>query len=121
MLNYPNIDFNDDIDVPSAYHLDPIPDGQAKLCRVVMQKFADEIMGNLHHLGSSIRFFAAAPSAVPLDHDRPLPDSNGHQWPNYYYLKGRSTNARGQEEVVASPLKGALVEMEGSWVIYHNV
>jgi hypothetical protein len=120
MLNYPDIDY-EPAACPCPYFLYSISDRHTKLCGVVMQKFANHIMRGLYDSGSNIRFFAACPGASPSDMDRPAPDANVRRWPKYYYLKARVTNDRGQEDVVASPSKGALEEMKGSWVIYHNV
>jgi hypothetical protein len=115
MLNMPYIDYGMKPN-PNIFNLDTISDANAGLCRVLMQNFASQVMKYLDSLGSRVRLFAAQPSVFP--ELRPAIDCDGNKWPEYFYLKGRSRDARAQEEAVALPLRGALAEMRGDAVLF---
>jgi hypothetical protein len=117
MLNMPVIDYGMTVN-PHIINLESISGAHSKLCRVVMQKFANEIMRFTDVLGSNVKLFAAQPGEVAEASQRPGPDINGHRWPEYFYLKGRNMNLRGVEDAVALPLRGTHEEMNGERVLF---
>lgn len=48
-----------------------------------------------------------------MDSDCPVPDANGHQWPNYGYTKGTVMDARGVQMIVAVPIEKVRLELDG--------
>jgi hypothetical protein len=67
-----------------------------------MQKFSTEVMQYLAKGGSSIDTFGIFPEQSG-DPNRPERDDNGHQWPRYFYRRGRTMDARGVDRIIAVP------------------
>jgi hypothetical protein len=81
--------------------------------RKTMQKFASEMMSYLAKRGSRLKLLAFASRMQP-DFDEDLPpdsDSNGHWWPNYYYLRDREIDTEGREHTVAMPVQNPSLEI----------
>jgi hypothetical protein len=72
-------------------------------------------------LGSPIKVFCSDPSIIYDSSLRPEVDVNGHQWPEYTYVKGRSTSIMDMNNIVAVPLKEPLLEMPSNLALSHNV
>jgi hypothetical protein len=118
MLNLPNIDYQLETNPnPSLSNFVSIDDNDAKLCRVIMQTLATQIFKYMVSRRSNIRMFVAQPTCAPNKQSRPARDINGHQWPEYFYMRGWQGTVRGQEETIGIALRGAKVEMPESKVL----
>jgi hypothetical protein len=120
MLNLPTIDY-DMIENPTSSNFIAPDIHGVRLCRITMQVFANEIFKYMLARASSLVLFAVQPSVVGSTKSRPQTDTNGHQWPEYFFIKGHISNAQGRNEVVAVPLRGAKLEMPESTVLFHSV
>jgi len=81
-----------------------------------MQKLATQVMRYLAQRGSKLKVVAF--STYMRADKRPPQDGNGHRWPDYYYLRGRSIDVRGIERVTALPLEQPWLEMRESSILY---
>lgn len=120
MLNLPTIDYGMTENPTDSDAFEPDAGGVI-LCRIAMQVFATEVFKYMLSHGSSIVLFAAQPRAVTSAKSRPQRDMNGHQWPEYFFTKGKISDAQGCSEVVAVPLKGAKLEMPELTILLHRV
>lgn len=82
-----------------------------------MQRLAGCIIHRLAEHGSKIKLLGLVPILRPAGAAR-VKDENGHYWPNYNYLRGRTTDARGFEQITALPLANVSNEMPESSIIY---
>lgn len=70
--------------------------------------------------GSRMVLFAPQPSFMSVHGEgKPPKDTNGHEWSDYFYIRGTINDADGCSQVGAIPLKGALLEMPESQVLFH--
>jgi hypothetical protein len=120
MLNLPKIDYDMPENPTDSNFLVP-PEQETKLCRVVMQTLATQVIRYMALRGSNMSLFTAQPSAVQDTEERPKKDANGHQWPEYFYTKGRHFDTRGQSEIIAVPVSNALLEMPESEVLFYGL
>jgi hypothetical protein len=66
-----------------------------------MQERATEIMRFFDKVGSHIKWFGIYSDPFMISAE---PDSNGHKWPHYFYVRGRSLDSMGREQVTAIPI-----------------
>jgi hypothetical protein len=107
VLWLPTIDYNESLLNPAG----------VATTRIIMQKLAAHMMRYLASQGSRLKVLAFSPFMRPATDKTLDKDENGHQWPKYYYLRGRNIDARGVETVTALPLAHATLEMAESNII----
>jgi hypothetical protein len=78
-------------------------DDQVLATQVIMQKFSTEVVRYLAKQGSLVDTFGIASDRC--SNNRSERDDNGHQWPRYFYRRGRTIDARGVDRIVAVPAK----------------
>jgi len=87
------------------------------MAQVAMQRVAAQVMNYMAKRGSKLKVLAVSPYLQPTASTCLDKDENGHRWPNYYYLRGRNTDARGIEHITALPLAYVSLEMPESTII----
>jgi hypothetical protein len=121
ILNNPLAKFGNNSDDDSfttlGYSIETTVDTFGTVRGSLMHNFASQVMSFMTRHGSNIRVFSVSPSVMP---DCIYVD--GHMWPeyNYEYIKGRITDAMGQETVVAVPLKRGQLEMPQNKALLYN-
>jgi hypothetical protein len=121
ILNNPLAGFgsysNDDHSTTLGYSIETTVHTFGTVRGSLMHNFASQVMSFMARQGSNIRVLSVLPSVMP---DRF--DVNGHMWPEYHYeyIKGRVTNAMGQETVVAVPLKTGQLEMSQNKALLYD-
>jgi hypothetical protein len=93
---------------PSVFNLASISEQETKCCRVIYQRFANEIMRFMAKRGAAPTVFSMDPS-VTVD-----------IWPTCTFTKGRTYDARGIEQVVAVPLGEPCKEMPESGALFYQ-
>jgi hypothetical protein len=102
VLSVPQIDFREP--PVSSEDVEHWPeDSQVLASQVIMQKFSTEVVRYLTAQGSFLNVFGICPDQSGSQ--RPIYDRNGHQWPQYFYLRGRTMNSRGIDSIVALPTR----------------
>jgi hypothetical protein len=117
VLSLPTIDYGESPN-PNATNRVAIPATTVGTTQMIMHKFAAHMMRYLANRGSRLKLLAIAPFLRHLEADRADKDEDGHQWPKYYYLRGRNIDARGVGTVTALPLPYAALEMTESSIIW---
>jgi hypothetical protein len=105
-------------DIEYGYRSPPDPGDNAiinndetSFAQIMMQKLATQLLGFMASCGSPIRVYSSGHCVALPDSRKPAPDSNGHQWPEYTYIRGKVTDVLAKESVVAVPLTNADLEM----------
>lgn len=93
-----------------------IDDIHVGLVQIVMERYAAQVMRYMTERGSKIKVLTISPERKPSS--RPRKDENGHRWPDYFYLLGKTTNARGIEQVTALPIAQCGAEMPESAILF---
>ena len=100
------------------------PTGRDTLfCQVVMQNLANQILRFATDRGSKLKVLSLKPSLEPAD----LPvgnagrDTNGHQWPEYHYIRGRVSDITSTDVVVAHPSKSVLLDFPDLEPLLHYI
>jgi hypothetical protein len=86
-----------------------------------MQKLATQVLSTMASCGSPIKVFSSKPSIFPGRIKMHLPDSDGHHWPEYNYIRGTVTDLMAKELVVAVPLRNVDLEMSLDPVLHQTV
>ncbi|CAN9268568.1 unnamed protein product [Alternaria alternata] len=98
---------------------------QSALYQVLMQNHANQILQFMAKQGSNLKILSFNPSRKMVQKDEedkdPNMDGNGHQWPEYHYCRGSTTDVTGTNIVIAHPLRNVALEFPGladfdSWV-----
>lgn len=119
MLNLPGIKYSPESSTNPQIEV-VISMGDARLCRVVMQQFATQVMQFMVERGSKLKLFNANPTVALKDEVNHPADANGHFWPNYTYVRGRTIDATGRTKVIAVPFAGGYRDMTDSAVLCHS-
>ena len=108
VLNPPTVNFDEDDDAGASV---PVR-AQVYLCQFLMQHFANKIFRYMADRGSNLRVLIIKPSSedVRADGEELHVDTNGHQWPEYHYARGRLAEVTGTNGVVAHPLRNVLLD-----------
>ncbi|KAF2028599.1 hypothetical protein EK21DRAFT_90566 [Setomelanomma holmii] len=118
MLTLPIIDYGYATN-PTASNGTAIEDSHVYMTQITMLNFATEIFRYLYKRGSTIKYLAVAPACIH-EFTRPKKDENGHQWPWYYYVRSRTVDVRGMQEVVALPATYLREEMPvDAQILFH--
>jgi hypothetical protein len=107
MLNLPILEWTT-TPAPTLYNLAEISEQDTKFCRVIYQRFANEVMRFMHKRGSAPAVFSTKPGMAE------------ETWPKYTFTKGRTYDVRGMEEIVAVPLEEACREMPDSCALFFH-
>ena len=110
MFNLPIIEYDELVD--DQYGLAHVSREDARLCRFVMQKFADQVLQYLVSRGSPVHILVVRPDENRDGiNEENMRDSNGHQWPSNAYTRGRTVDTRGIATVFAAPLENVRQEL----------
>jgi hypothetical protein len=82
-----------------------------------MQSLANQILQFMVKQGSNLKILSFNPSydlAQQYEEDGDLNrDGNGHQWPQYHYCRGCTTDVTGTNIVIAHPLRNVTLDFPG--------
>jgi hypothetical protein len=84
----------------------------------MMQKLATQVLSVMTACGSPIKVFSSKPNVAVDDLVKLASDSNGHQWPEYNYIRGKVMDLMAKESVVAVPLLNVDLEMPSDLVLH---
>jgi hypothetical protein len=110
MFNLPIIKYDQLVDDPHGFA--HVSREGARLCRFVLQKFADQVLQYLISHGSPGRILVVRPDENRdeiIEED--VKDPNSHQWPSYAYTRGRTVDTREIATFVAVPLENVRLEL----------
>jgi hypothetical protein len=101
MLNVGNMNFD------HIYQPDSDTATKALVAQAASQGFANDVFRFLHERGSTIDLFTMQrfDQVIEIPAAGYEPDANGHQYPNYAYMKSESPNRLGTPSVVAVPVR----------------
>jgi hypothetical protein len=115
-LTLPLIDLHAPPTGPSYVGRLEIDSAHVGTVQIAMQRYAEQVMRYIAERGSKIKVLALAPYLNPAV--QPEKDENGHCWPDYHYLRGRTTDVRGVEQVTALPIAQCALGMLESTIVY---
>jgi hypothetical protein len=122
MLDLPDIDLEPgDEPFPRPSDRVTILQDQVVPIQIMMQKLATQVLGFMASCGSPIKVFSSKPHIALPDWEKLAPDSNGHHWPEYNYIKGKVTDLMAKETVVAVPLLNVDLEMPSDPVLHRTL
>jgi hypothetical protein len=107
MLNLPVLE-GTTTPAPTLYNLVEISEQETKLCRVIYQRFANEVMRFMHKRGSAPSVFSTKPVVAE------------ETVPTYTFTRGRTYDAKGIEKIVAVPLQEAYREMPSACALFYT-